>query len=420
MPETFIMPEWTNSEEQRETVKNYVKSEVEALPEGAKLSLSKEFMKGLLEKCKLSAASETKVKSFITNKKLVPEATKACRDRGPKVLPLQFDVAGGRTAERQQATMFEIYKAKRKPLPAGWNDTDVIQVKVTFSLTWEKKKKRSISKVIVNGNEEVSMKGPASLGKGDGNKYVLPVTRMEFLPKGEKLKRSEQAKAQRRGTKGNGGWLPGDQCGPKLRKVFENPEATKDELLAVADQYIEPPDPQYNVKDDCFLLRSGVAGRRVGRGMHYGCVGPTDAVARMDAKIQVLGNCLSWRDTDNIEEDPIYKRMKRVCPAIQAAARLSLLKKPYKGKKGPGRLDEFTVKVLTAQEKAIRDEYVKECGELERVPRVDGVEVPSRSFNNVDGREGRKNHAAVRIGVERALQLVPVDAAVRGAVDAAI
>ena len=51
---------------------------------------------------------------------------------------------------------------------------------------------------------------------------------------------------------------------------------------------------------------------------------------------------------------------------------------------------------------------------------VDGAEVPSRSFNNVDGREGRKNHAAVRLGVERALQLVPVDAAVRGAVDASV
>jgi len=38
----------------------------------------------------------------------------------------------------------------------------------------------------------------------------------------------------------------------------------------------------------------------------------------------------------------------------------------------------------------------------------------------VDGREGRKNHAAVRLGVERALQLVPVDAAVRGAVDASV
>ena len=115
--------------------------------------------------------------------------------------------------------------------------------------------------------------------------------------------------------------------------------------------------------------------------------------------------------------------MKRVCPAIQAAARLSLLKKPYKGKKGAGRLDEFTVKVLTAHEKAIRDEYVKECEDLDRVPRVDGAEVPSRpsrSFNDVDGGEGRKNHAEVRLGVERVLQLDAVAAAVRGAVDASV
>ena len=332
-----------------------------------------------------------------------------------KVMPLQFDAAGGRKAERQQATMGEIYDAKKKALPAGWNDTDVIQVKVTFSLTW--KKKRRISLVLVNGKEVVSMINPASTVKGNDKKHVLPVTRMDFRPKGEKRKQKPKSEY---GTEGSGGWLQGANCGAKLRQVFDNPAATKDDLLAAADQYIWAPDTTINVKDGCVLVRCGVAGSRLGMGIHYGCFGATDAVAREDAKIQALGNCLSWRDTDDIEEDPIYKRMKRVCPAIQAAARLSLLGKPYKGKKRAGRLDEFTVKVLTAQDKAIRDEYVKDCETLKRPPLVDGVDAPSRSFNDVDGREGRKNHAAVRLGVERALQLVPVDAAVRGAVDASV
>ena len=338
-----------------------------------------------------------------------------------KVLHLKFDLAGGETAERKQATIEEIYAAKKKAVPAGWNDTDVIQVKVTFSLTW--RKRRGISKVIVNGKEEATMKFSVYTVKGKDNKHVLPAAGMEFLPKGEKPKKSEKQRAKRRGTGGNGGWLQGTSCGIKLRKVFDNPEATKDELLAVADQYVGPPHPKYNVKEGCYLVQCGVFGRYLGDGIHYGCCGATDAVAREDAKIQALGNCLSWRDTDDIEKDPIYKRMKRVCPAIQAAARLSLLKKPYKGKKGAGRLDEFTVKVLTAHEKAIRDEYVKECDDLDRVPRVDGAEVPSRpsrSFNDVDGGEGRKNHAEVRLGVERVLQLDAVAAAVRGAVDASV
>jgi hypothetical protein len=336
------------------------------------------------------------------------------------VLPLQFALKEGGFKEVPQATMAEIHKAKDEHVPAGWNDTDVVKVEWTGSLDWKKPrrggpKKRCIKRVIVEEEAHYLMKA-ANTVKGNNKKHVLPVRKMHFLPKGEKPARKDKT-----GTEGSGGWLQGDDCGPKLREVFENSEATKDELLAAADQYVRPPKPRdYNVKDGCFLLISRVAGRRLGKDIHYGCVGPTDAVAREDAQIQALGNCLSWRDTDHIEKDPIYKRMKRVCPAIQAAARLSLLKKPYKGKKGPGRLDKFTVTVLTAQEKAIQDKYVKKCKGLNRVPLVDGAEVPSRSFNNVDGREGRKNHAAVRLGVERALQLVPVDAAVRGAVDASV
>ena len=344
-----------------------------------------------------------------------------------KVLHLKFDLAGGETAERKQATIEEIYAAKKKAVPAGWNDTDVVKVEWKGSLSWKKQGgaasiNRCIRRVIVEG-EAHALSPPANTVKGNNKKHVLPVTKMHFLPKGEKPKKSEKDKTKRQGTGGSGGWLQGGagaNCGAMLREVFENPEATKDDLLAAADPYVKPPDPKYNVKDGSFLLRSGVAGRRLGVGTYYGCFGATDAVAREDAQIQVLGNCLSWRDTDDIEKDPIYKRMKRVCPAIQAAARLSLLKKPYKGKKGAGRLDQFTVTKLTEQDKAIQDKYVKECGDLDRVPRVDGAEVPSRSFNDVDGQEGRKNHAAVRLGVERALQLVPVDAAVRGAVDASV
>jgi len=64
------------------------------------------------------------------------------------------------------------------------------------------------------------------------------------------------------------------------------------------------------------------------------------------------------------------------------------------------------------------DEYAKECADLNRVPRVGGVKVLSRSYDGADGHEGRKNHAEVRLSVERALQLCAVDSAVRGAVDA--
>ena len=335
---------------------------------------------------------------------------------------MQFALKEGGFKEVPQATMAEIHKAKDEAVPAGWNETDVVKVEWTGSLDWKKPrrggpKNRGIRRVIVEG-EPHSLRDTANTVKGNNKKHVLPVTKMHFLPKGEKRKESEKAKAKRLGTKGSGGWLQGTFCGPKLREVFENSEATKDELLAAADQYVRPPHSKYNVKDDCHLVQCGVGGRYLGVGIFYGCVGSTDAVARADAQIQALGNCLSWRDTDDIEEDPIYKRMKRVCPAIQAAARLSLLKKPYKGKKGPGRLDKFTVTVLTAQEKAVQDKYVKKCEDLNRVPRVDGAEVPSRSFNDVDGREGRKNHAEVRLGVERALQLCAVDAAVRDAVDA--
>ena len=52
--------------------------------------------------------------------------------------------------------------------------------------------------------------------------------------------------------------------------------------------------------------------------------------------------------------------------------------------------------------------------------RVGGVKVLSRSYDGADGREGRKNHAEVRLGVERVLQLCAVDAAVRDAVDATV
>ena len=156
----------------------------------------------------------------------------------------------------------------------------------------------------------------------------------------------------------------------------------------------------------------------MGDGIHYGCVGPTDAAAREDAWIQICGNTLSWRDTDNIDEDEIYKRMAHVCPEIQVATKRSLAKKPYKGKKGAGRLDEFTVTVLTDKDKDILDEYAKECADLNRVPRVGGVKDQSRSYAGADGREGRNNHAEVRLSVERALQLCAVDAAVRDAVDA--
>ena len=329
----------------------------------------------------------------------------------------------GNTREVPQATMAEIHKAKGEAVPAGWSDKAVVKVEYTGSLDWRKPRRgggqanKTISKLIVDG-EPYTLRPPAKTARGNDKKHVLPVDRMDFLPKGEKRKIKLKSEY---GTGGNGGWLQGSgNHGPKLRQVFENPEATKGELMAVADQYVKPSDPKYNVKDGYVLVRCVVAGRRLAENLHYGCVGPTDAVARMDAKIQALGNCLSWRDTDDIEKDPIYKRMKRVCPAIQAAARLSLLKKPYKGKKGAGRLDQFTVTKLTEQDKAIQDKYVKECGDLDRVPRVDGAEVPSRSFNDVDGQEGRKNHAAVRLGVERALQLVPVDAAVRGAVDASV
>jgi hypothetical protein len=180
------------------------------------------------------------------------------------------------------------------------------------------------------------------------------------------------------------------------------------------------PDPKYNVKDGYVLVRCGVAGRRLGAGIHYGCVGPTDAAARLDAKIQALGNALSWREAPNIEDDEIYKRMGRVFPEIQEATKRSLAKKPYKGKKGPGRLDKFTVTVLTDKDKDILDEYAKECADLNRVPRVGGVKVLSRSYDGADGREGRKNHAEVRLGVERVLQLCAVDAAVRDAVDATV
>ena len=72
------------------------------------------------------------------------------------MLHLKFDLAGGETAERKQATIEEIYAAKKKAVPAGWNDTDVIQVKVTFSLTW--RKRRGISKVIVNGKLGIGVK----------------------------------------------------------------------------------------------------------------------------------------------------------------------------------------------------------------------------------------------------------------------
>ena len=351
----------------------------------------------------------------------MPRIAACCVAAMPKpvtlILPLQI-IVDGNTTEVPQATIGEIYAAKNKAVPKGWKKKDVIQVIVTHSLTW--KKRRGIRRVMVN-DKEVSMKACVFTVKGKDNKHVLPATGMEFLPKGEKRKESEKEKAKRQGTGGNGGWLKGDKWfGPKLRIVFDNPESTKEELLAVADQYIEPPDPQYNVKEDCYLLRCGVAGRRLGRGYHYGCVGATDAVARMDAQIQICGAALSWREGDNIEDDEIYKRMERVCPEIQAAARLSLLGRPYKGKKGPGRLDDFTVKVLTAQDKAIRAQYVKDCEALKRPPLVDGVDAPSRSWDNVDNREGRGNHAAVRLGVERVLQLCAVEAAVRDAVDAAI
>ena len=351
----------------------------------------------------------------------MPRIAACCVAAMPKpatlILPLQIIVDGSIT-EVPQATIGEIYAAKKKAVPKGWKETDVLQVKVTYSLEWRKRRgsskiSRGVSKVIVN-EEEYTMFPTANTARGNGNKHVLPVTRMNLLPKGEKPTWGHKKLV---GTKGNGGWLQGEDCGAKLRKVFENTASTKDELLAVADQYIEPPDPQYNVKDDCFLLRSGVAGRKVGRGIYYGCVGATDAVARVDAQIQICGNALSWRDADNIQEDEIYQRM---CPEIQAATRLSLLGRPYKGKQRKGRLDEFTVTVLTAQDKAIREQYVKDCETLKRPPRVDCADVPSRSWDNVDRREGRGNHAAVRLGVERVLQLCAVEAAVRDAVDAAI
>ena len=330
-----------------------------------------------------------------------------------KVLHLKFDLAGGETAERKQATIEEIYAAKKKAVPAGWNDADVIQVTVTFSLNWtSKNKKRSISKVIVNGNEEVSMINSAWTVKGNDKKHVLPVTAMNFLPKGKKRVRKDKT-----GYEGNGGWLQGTNCGPKLRQVFDNPKATKDDLKAAADQYVRPPASHIDVKDGCYLLRCNVAGRRLAEGTYYGCVGATDAVAREDAQIQICGNCLSWREGD-IEDDEIYKRMGRVFPEIQEATKRSLAKKPYKGKKGPGRLDEFTVTVLTDKDKDILDEYAKECADLNRVPRVGGVKDLSRSYAGADGREGRKNHEEVRLSVERALQLCAVDSAVRDAVDA--
>ena len=86
------------------------------------------------------------------------------------MLHLKFDLAGGETAERKQATIEEIYAAKKKAVPAGWNDTDVIQVKVTFSLTW--RKRRGISKVIVNGKEEATMKFSVYTVKGKDNKQL--------------------------------------------------------------------------------------------------------------------------------------------------------------------------------------------------------------------------------------------------------
>ena len=327
----------------------------------------------------------------------------------PTVLPLQFDVAGGRTAERKQATIEEIYNAKKKAVPAGWKRTDVIEVTVTFSLNWSSKnKKRGISKVIVNGKEEVTMIGSAYTVKGNGDKHVLPATRMDFRPKGEKRK---QKLLSEYGTGGNGGWLQGTgNCGAKLRQVFDNPKSTKGDLLAVADEYVWAPDPKYNVKDGYVLVRCGVAGRRFQMGIHYGCVGPTDAAAREDARIQICGNALSWREADNIDEDEIYKRMAHVCPEIQEATKRSLAKKPYKGKKGAGRLDKFTVTVLTDKDKDIMEAYREECADLNRVPRVGGVKDLSRSYDGADGREGRKNHAEVRLGVERALQLCAVDA----------
>ena len=327
------------------------------------------------------------------------------------ILPLQI-IVDGNTTEVPQATIGEIYAAKNKAVPKGWKKKDVIQVIVTHSLTW--KKRRGISKVIVNGNEEVSMINSAWTVKGNDKKHVLPVTAMNFLPKGKKRVRKDKT-----GYEGNGGWLQGTNCGPKLRQVFDNPKATKDDLKAAADQYVRPPASHIDVKDGCYLLRCNVAGRRLAEGTYYGCVGATDAVAREDAQIQICGNCLSWREGD-IEDDEIYKRMGRVFPEIQEATKRSLAKKPYKGKLRR-RLDEYTVTVLTDKDKDILDEYVKECGELGRKPLVggvEGVEALSRSYDRADGREGRKNHAEVRLGVERALQLCAVDSAVRDAVDA--
>ena len=98
-----------------------------------------------------------------------------------KVLPIRFDLAGGETAERQQVTMAEIYNAKKKPVPAGWNDTDEVKVIVTFSLTWNKR--RGISKVIVNGKEEVTMKFSVNTVKGNNKK---PSTKDDdFIQKSE-------------------------------------------------------------------------------------------------------------------------------------------------------------------------------------------------------------------------------------------
>ena len=336
------------------------------------------------------------------------------------LLPLQITVDGN-TREVPQATMAEIHKAKGEAVPAGWSDKAVVKVEYTGSLDWRKPRRgggqanKTISKLIVDG-EPYTLRPPAKTAMGNGKKHVLPVTRMDFLPKGEKPKIKLKSEY---GTGGNGGWLQGSgNHGPKLRQVFENPEATKGELMAVADQYVKPSDPKYNVKDGYVLVRCVVAGRRLAENLHYGCVGPTDAVARRDAKIQALGNALSWREADNIDEDEIYKRMAHVCPEIQEATKRSLAKKPYKGKKGLGRLDKFTVTVLTDKDKDIMDEYAKECADLNRVPRVGGVKDLSRSYAGADGREGRKNHEEVRLSVERALQLCAVDSAVRDAVDA--
>ena len=66
---------WKGNEAQKERIQDYVTPFLEALPEGGKLSLSKDFISTVLEKCYFTESARNGVRSYIRDHLLKAEYT---------------------------------------------------------------------------------------------------------------------------------------------------------------------------------------------------------------------------------------------------------------------------------------------------------------------------------------------------------